>query len=570
MVLLSRQSPASSQTLTCNGLTVTVDVGLGQSPTEGADVILGTSGDDVIDARAGDDVVCARGGDDLVIGGLGDDLVFGGGGADRLAGNAGDDDLRGEGGKDIAYGGSGADVVDGGDGDDLALGGGSGIDVVTGGPGGDRISGGSDADSLVDGGPGADFVNGGGGSDPDVRGGQGDDSVSGNGGRDVVHGDEGDDQVRGGDGDDRAYGGTGDDRLWGGKGDDICDGGPHVNGDIVDANCETVIGGHDDACASVAAIPNRAGGYTSGDEDSGLVASATYDGVYWYIRDAGSGDREKLYAIRIDPSTGQLDPAFGTKEISVTGTGVVNVDWEALAADDYGNLWIGDIGTWYDGAQHDRNNNAELDVQVIRVPEPDPYSDTTVATTKVSPFLFPGGGTLNAEAMFFVDDWLFLITKDLTPAKVYRFPTYISRDQSANVLRYVGELQQSDLDPITDGTISADNSRLALTTASRRVVVYEHPPATATSSASAETVMEDLVVTGVPDWHYYYRRDGARAADGIPGTGQETMQVEGAAWRTGGTDLVMISEFGKHVLNAPRTSSLPCSGWRQRPGAGSS
>ncbi|MDH4171855.1 MAG: pre-peptidase C-terminal domain-containing protein, partial [Acidimicrobiia bacterium] len=47
---------------TCNGLPVTVDLNLGQVPTAGADVILGTPGPDVIVALGGDDTICAQGG----------------------------------------------------------------------------------------------------------------------------------------------------------------------------------------------------------------------------------------------------------------------------------------------------------------------------------------------------------------------------------------------------------------------------------------------------------------------------------------------------------------------------
>ena len=61
----------SSITDLCNGLAVTVDIGAGDMPTSGDDVILGTAGDDTIVAGDGDDTVCA---------GDGDDVVFGGGG----------------------------------------------------------------------------------------------------------------------------------------------------------------------------------------------------------------------------------------------------------------------------------------------------------------------------------------------------------------------------------------------------------------------------------------------------------------------------------------------------------
>ena len=228
---------------TCNGLTVTVDIGAGQLPTAGDDVILGTAGNDVIAAGDGDDVVCAGGGDDFVVGGPGDDLVLGGPGADELSGNAGDDTLMGQTGPDIAFGGSGTDLIDGGLGNDLNLGGGSDSDTVLGGEGDDRINGGSDGDILVSGGVGSDRVNGGGGNDGNVRGDDGDDFVSGNGGSDVVHGDDGDDEVRGGQADDTVFGGAGDDFVAGNDGIDSCDGGTtgETAGDTAAGSCETVV-----------------------------------------------------------------------------------------------------------------------------------------------------------------------------------------------------------------------------------------------------------------------------------------------------------------------------------------
>jgi subtilisin family serine protease len=221
----------------CNGLPVTVNIGAGQTPTGGNDVILGTSGPDNINAGNGNDVVCAGGGDDTVVGGDGNDVIFGQGGNDLLSGNSGGDALHGGAGQDRAYGGSGRDLIHGGPGNDQALGGSSGADTIFGGSGGDTITGGSDGDVFVSGGAGNDAVNGGGGGDINVGGDAGNDTVSGNGGKDLVHGGEGDDEVRGGQADDLVYGGDGDDFLAGNDGVDYCDGG--LDSDTAASNCET-------------------------------------------------------------------------------------------------------------------------------------------------------------------------------------------------------------------------------------------------------------------------------------------------------------------------------------------
>lgn len=226
----------------CNGLAVTVDLNIGESPTSGDDVILGTPDDDAINAGAGDDVVCGEGGDDTILGQDGNDVVFGGPGADVLSGNSGNDQLDGGPGFDRVYGGSGNDSVDGGSAADL-VGGSSGVDTIRGGDGNDFVFGGSGADAEVSGGQGDDVVNGGGGPDLQVRGGDGNDAVSGNGGNDIVRGDAGNDEVRGGNGNDQVFGGGGDDFLAGNKGTDVCDGGTtdETIGDTAASNCETVV-----------------------------------------------------------------------------------------------------------------------------------------------------------------------------------------------------------------------------------------------------------------------------------------------------------------------------------------
>lgn len=344
-------------------------------------------------------------------------------------------------------------------------------------------------------------------------------------------------------------------------------------------------------------VPNRAGSYLAGlaqgNEASGLTASKQYPDIYWFIRDAGDGeDRAMLYAIKIDPVTGRLQNINGsvTREIPINGA--ENVDWEAVEADDRGNLWIGDIGDFYRkddpglpeseavGQTRDRNNTEEPDVLVIRVPEPDPYVDTSAEVTKAGSFVYPDGATYNSEAMFWVDDWLFLVTKEV-PRKVYRFPSYISRDQSRNELRYVGEMT-AELDPITDAAVGPDNSMLALTTASQRVVVFDGVAREATTSAEAEAIVSDLLLGREPRVHYYYRDAGAFAADGVlderrPEPGPEgqwrqtTMEVEGVAFNESTLDLAMISEFGRHVLYVPPTANPgddPLWGWQYRTGSG--
>ncbi|MEZ5383808.1 MAG: hypothetical protein R2754_18670 [Microthrixaceae bacterium] len=337
-------------------------------------------------------------------------------------------------------------------------------------------------------------------------------------------------------------------------------------------------------------IPNRAGSYFAGpdggDEMSGLVASRQYPGIYWGIRDAGGNeDRAALYAMRIgdDGRLGNVD-GYVTKEIPVSGA--ENIDWESIVADDSGNLWIGDTGDYYRddtpglppeaaaGQFHDRNNTAAPDVRLFRVPEPNPEVADTATVTKTAYFSYPDGRTYDAEAMFWLDGYIFLVTKT-APQQVFRFPGYLSGSQ-ANLLRPVGTLGTA-LDPVTDATVTNDNTALALSTDSKRVVVYSGQPTNAASSRDSKYIVRDLLVEQDPTWHYYYRDAAAFEADGTlaqerpdPGPGgqlqQTTMQVEGVAFQPGSNRLAMVSEFGKHVLSVPATSQYRNYGWMQRVG----
>ncbi|MGQ7848585.1 calcium-binding protein [Granulosicoccus sp. 3-233] len=223
----------------CNGLTVTVDLSMGQSPTPGNDVILGTPGNDVIRALGGDDTVCALQGNDevygangqdwidagpgadFVTGGAHNDTIRGGSGNDRLVGNGGDDDIDGEAGDDVLFGSAGDDVLMGSAGNDR-LNGDNGEDTLVGGDGNDILKGYAGNDMLY-GGPGIDNMSGGSGDDF-LSGGLSNDTMGGNTGVDILKGDQQNDKM---------YGGPG--------GPDECDGG--VGGsDFAGPDCEIVAG----------------------------------------------------------------------------------------------------------------------------------------------------------------------------------------------------------------------------------------------------------------------------------------------------------------------------------------
>ncbi|MGI9603529.1 MAG: hypothetical protein ACR2QE_16715, partial [Acidimicrobiales bacterium] len=237
---------------TCNGLTVTVDLNMGQAPTAGDDVVLGTPNADSISAGGGNDTICGGGGNDTINAGVGNDWVDGGDGNDTVFGQDGDDTLQGGPGDDQLLGFGDNDTIDGG----------PGADTLNGGPGDDNLSGGDENDQLygqggndtVTGGNGDDFIIGvdgtdnlsGDAGDDTINGGPGDDIVSGGADNDTIYGLTGNDQQLNGDaGNDFVFGQVGNDTVDGGPGDDNL-WGNEQNDTITDPSGVNVINGGPD------------------------------------------------------------------------------------------------------------------------------------------------------------------------------------------------------------------------------------------------------------------------------------------------------------------------------------
>ena len=175
-------------------------------------------------------------------------------------------------------------------------------------------------------------------------------------------------------------------------------------------------------------------------ESSGIVASRQYkaEGVYWTLND--SGNPSTLYATK---RNGEL-----IKEIKIRGTH--NFDWEALAVDDKGQLWIGDIGN---------NSRMRMDLNVVVVKEPDPYTETEAHVIAKYPYRYPEQN-VDAEGLFIVDGIPYIVTKEQSRAVLYRFPTM--KAGSKQILERVGKLAEARL--VTGAGISPDGKRLAVCT----------------------------------------------------------------------------------------------------------
>jgi hypothetical protein len=185
-------------------------------------------------------------------------------------------------------------------------------------------------------------------------------------------------------------------------------------------------------------------------ESSGLAVSRRHPGVYWTISD--SGNPPALYATT---RSGELIREYFLE-------GATNQDWEALALDDNGRLWIGDIG------DNMRRRNERM---IYVAPEPDPYKETEANVIARYRFRYPDGD-FDAEGMFIVDGLPYIVSKEPFRAVLYRFERLTP--EAVHILQRVGELNDAKF--VTGADASPDGERLVVCTYNR-LWLYEISPA---------------------------------------------------------------------------------------------
>ena len=171
-------------------------------------------------------------------------------------------------------------------------------------------------------------------------------------------------------------------------------------------------------------------------EESGVVASRTYPGIFWMVSDSGNPARINA-----------VDWSGATKRVFEV-SGAINRDWEDIAIDGSGHLWIGDIGD---------NDRVYSSYVVYKINEPNPYGSATSTSTDAAYRFVYHNGARDAEALFIWQGTPYIVQKR-SDTEVYAFPTL---DASRTVtLKYVGKF--ADCQTITGADISADGRRLSL------------------------------------------------------------------------------------------------------------
>ncbi len=192
-------------------------------------------------------------------------------------------------------------------------------------------------------------------------------------------------------------------------------------------------------------------------ECSGIVKSGQREDTYWVHNDSGSGPQ--LYAIRRDGS-----------HLATIETPFSSVDWEDIATDSLGNLYIGDFGN---------NANTRKDLAIHRISEPDPDRPNAKRSTETFPFRYaeqtrfpPPKRIFDCESLFWTDGKLYLLTKSLgdISTRLYRFNTLDA--DTTNLPELIGSFEIGPR--VTAADLSPDGKQLAVLT-TRSVWIFERP-----------------------------------------------------------------------------------------------
>ena len=176
-------------------------------------------------------------------------------------------------------------------------------------------------------------------------------------------------------------------------------------------------------------------------ESSGVVASRRYANIFWTHNDGGGPKKQVLYAI---DRKGDTHAAFPV-------TGPTFHDWEDIAIDDAGHLYLADIG----------NNDAKQDtLAVYEIDEPDPAAITgDVSPRRGWTLKFPNA-PFDCESLFIWKEYGYVISKvfDKAHAEIFRFPLKETTEPLTLELVATTKIES----PVTGADISADGNLLGL------------------------------------------------------------------------------------------------------------
>ncbi len=242
-------------------------------------------------------------------------------------------------------------------------------------------------------------------------------------------------------------------------------------------------------------------------EASGIVKSRRHPGVFWVHND--SGNPPSIFAIRSD---GRIIREFRLE--------IPNIDWEDIAIDDQGHLYVGDIG----------NNLGALPTRAIyRIDEPDPSQPPAgpLKSTAVVRYASPRENRFDAESLEYDQGNAIVIAKyrDGREAEIFSVAFDTAKPPLKPVEpRSLGRLA-GFIEPATGSDLSTDRKLLAV-------------------CSSAVT-------------RIYRREDGGKLGwKLVSEVRYPRAQIEGICWD--GSDLILVAEGGAIFRTTEKT-------WRAAP-----
>jgi len=193
----------------------------------------------------------------------------------------------------------------------------------------------------------------------------------------------------------------------------------------------------------------------------------TENGHLWTHNDSGN----KTYVYKIN-SDGQILKSVFIKNVK-------NIDWEAIAADNMGYIYIADIGN---------NRNDRQNLAIYKISEADLLKKDT-ATAEVISFTYsgqvafpPDNSRMNydAEALVFVHGSLFIFTKNRTNpfsgySIIHEIPPVAGTYQTRIVDSILIGEGAREMNQITGADISPDGKRMVLMSYDKMIILHEFP-----------------------------------------------------------------------------------------------
>lgn len=183
------------------------------------------------------------------------------------------------------------------------------------------------------------------------------------------------------------------------------------------------------------------------DESSAIIKSRMWDDVYWTLND--SGGKNMIFPFN---RNGKLWRAEWYKDYQggVYLAGTMNIDWEEMAVDNNGNIYVCDSGN---------NGNARRDLAVFMLKDPLPENTGTVNYFKKFHFYYPEQikfpavpNNYDCEAVFWANGKLYFLTKHRADAltRLYRMDSMDSNIE--NPLTYLATFDINGMVTAADAT----------------------------------------------------------------------------------------------------------------------